>query len=40
MIQTKPKVAKAFAGAEKYYLYVDFTSLPVHCFVLQVIHIQ
>ena len=25
MIQTK--VAKAFAGAEKYYLYVDFTSL-------------
>ena len=25
MIQTK--VAKAFAGAEKYYLYIDFTSL-------------
>ena len=25
MIQTKD--AKAFAGAEKYYLYIDFTSL-------------
>ena len=40
MIQTK--VSNAIAGAEKYYLYIDFTSLhsPLSCFVLQVIHIQ